>query len=43
MSKKGIRVRYAELITFPSAFKGTVHMNYNSIEKCEMRLLLLDF
>ena len=43
MSKKEIRVRYAELMTLLSIFKGAVHMTENSLEKCEMRVVLLDF
>ena len=43
MNKKGISVRYAELMTLLCIFKGTFLMNSNSLEKCEMRLVLLDF
>ena len=42
-SIKQIRVRYADFMTLWSIFKGTVVMNYNSLEKCEMRVMLLDF
>ena len=35
-----MRVRYAELMTSLSVFKGTVHMNLKSLEKCEMQVLL---
>ena len=34
-------MRYAELMTSLSMFKGTVHMNQNSIEKCGIQVLLL--
>ena len=43
MSIKGIRVRNAELMILLSLFKGTVHMNWKILEKCEMQVLLLDF
>ena len=33
MSKNGIRVRYAELMTLLSIFKGTVDINLNSSHK----------
>ena len=33
MSKKGIRVRYAELMTLLSIFKGTVDVNLNCSQK----------
>ena len=33
MSKKGIRVRYAESMTLLSIFKGTVDINSNSSHK----------
>ena len=40
MSIKGISVRYNELLTIPSTFKGTVDMNQNSLEKCKMQGML---
>ena len=43
MSKKGIRVRHDELMTLLSIFKVTVDMGSISLEKCEMRVVLLDF
>ena len=43
MSIKGIRVRYVDFLTLLSIFNGTVNGNYNSLRKCEIRLLLLDF
>ena len=43
MSKKGIRVRYTEVMTLLSIFKVIVHMNLKNLENCEMRVLLLDF
>ena len=43
MNKKGIRVRYTELMTLLSIFKVTVDMNEISLEKCEMRVELLNF
>ena len=43
MSIKGVRVRYAELMTLLSTFKGIVNMNLKSSEKCEMRVVLLGF
>ena len=43
MSKKGIRVGYTELMTLLSIFKVTVPRNLKSLEKCEIRVLLLDF
>ena len=43
MSKKGIRMRYAKLITLFSIVKGTVHMNENSLKKWEMLVVRLDF
>ena len=40
---EGIRVRYADFMTLLSIFKGTLDMNQNSLEKCEMSVLHLDF
>ena len=42
MSKKGIGVRYAELMTLLSMLKGTVDMNQISLEKYKMQVMLLD-
>ena len=43
MRIKGIRERYAEIMTLLSLFKSTVHINLKSLEKCKMRVALLDF
>ena len=43
MRKKGVRVRYAELMTLLSIFKGIVDINSNSLHKSQMPVLLLDF
>ena len=43
MTKKGIRVRYIELMTLLSICKVSVHMNQRRLEKCEIEVLLLDF
>ena len=43
MSKKGIRVTYAEVIALLSIFKVTVRMDKVSLEKCEMQVVLLEF
>ena len=40
MSKKGIRVKYAE---FMALLKVTVNMDEISLEKSEMQIVLLDF
>ena len=36
-------MRYTELMTLLSIFKVTVHMNQNSLEKCEMLVVLFNF
>ena len=45
MSKKGIRVTYAEaeFMSLMKIFKGTVDMNLDILDKCEMPVVLLDF
>ena len=45
MSQKGIRLIYAEaeLMSLLSIFKGTVDMNLDILDKCEMPVVLLDF
>ena len=43
MSIEGIRVRYADILTLPIIFKGTVNMSSDSSGKCEMQVVLLDF
>ena len=39
----GIRVKYDEILTLLSIFKGTVDINWNGLGKCEMRVLLMSF
>ena len=36
MSIKGIRVRYADFLALLNVFKGTVNVNWNSLEKCKI-------
>ena len=43
MSIKGIRVRYVDFLTLLRIFKGTFNVNQNSLGKCKMRVVLLDF
>ena len=43
MDIKRIRVRYAYVLILLSIFKGTVDMNENSLEKSEVRVVLLCF
>ena len=40
MSIKGLSLRYAGCITSLTIPKGTVHIDYNNLEKCKVEVLL---